>query len=133
MIGGKAEEERALLGFILLRAGMVKTLTCKICDKPVKAAGNTSNLIKHLQIKYDEDYQQVHEEQERSETFERGSATSRESSHIEIECNSISYVDGRDLQRCKKFDDALIKTLDLQKTSINYCRRQKISTVCEDS
>ena len=97
--------------------------TCVLCKDIVKTSGNTSNAMKHLKSKHQEEYQLVHAQQEESKRLrlEQRQSSAEQSKQVSLETTlERSRVYPRESTRCKKLDESLVRMLavDLQPASI---------------
>ena len=91
-----------------------------LCGESVKASGNTSNMLKHLQLKHPEEFRLIREEQEAAKRLK----TKTPSTEGRQQTLAVAFEQGqgytRESLRRKKINDALLSLLavDLQPASI---------------
>ena len=84
---------------------------CNLCGETVKTSGNTSNMLKHLKSKHEEEYKEVNEQQEEAKRL-KSDAQSKQSRQITLS-SSLQRVEGygKESPRRKKIDEALVKMI----------------------
>ena len=94
---------------------------CTLCGKSMKASRNTSNMLKHLQLKHSGEFKIIHDEQEAAKSLKTKKTSSTEGSQHTL---AVAFEQGqgyaRESLQHKKIDDALISLLavDLQPASV---------------
>ena len=95
--------------------------TCTLCGETVKTSGNTSNLLKNLKSKHEEQAKLVQAEQEEEKRLKAEQTPAEQPRQVTLKTAlERSQLYGKESPRHKKIDEALVRMLsiDLQPASI---------------